>query len=187
MTDDGLPSVPPHFVRLAKSRTSSIPAWDVETTTGRPSSSATTTAVTALECRVKHLAFRRRPINLVTCTVRSAAPETTTGRPSSSATATAHPVGVAGERVPDRGAGGQVPHPHRAVVGAGDHDRAAVQLGHRHRPHPVGVAGERVPPGRRWPGPTPAPSVFGAGDHDRAAVQLGHRHRPTPPVWPVNG
>ena len=58
----------------------------------------------------------------------------TTGRPSSSAAATASTAAaVAGERVADRGAGGQVPHPHRPVVAAGDDHRAAIQLRRRHR------------------------------------------------------
>ena len=113
----------------------------------------------------------------------------TTGRPSSSADRhRVHPAGVAGERVADRGAGGQVPYPHRAIVAAGDDHRAAIQLGGRHRPHPAGVAGERV-------------ADRGAGG------QVPHPHRPsslpemttgrpparptatarTQPVWPVNG
>ena len=125
-----------------------------------------------------------------TRTVRSPLPEMTTGRPSSSADRhRVHRAGVAGERVADRGAGGQVPHPHRPVVAAGDDHRAAVQLG---RPPPrvtqLGVAGERV-------------ADRGAGG------QVPHPHRPsslpetttgrpsssptatavTPPVWPVNG
>ena len=68
-----------------------------------------------------------------TRTVRSPLPEMTTGRPSSSATATAFTdAGVAGERVADRGAGGQVPHPHRPVAAAGDDHGPPVQLRHRH-------------------------------------------------------
>ena len=57
-------------------------------------------------------------------------------------------------------AGGQVPHPHRRIPAAADHDRAAVQLTDGHRGDPAGVAGERVAervtaaqvphPNRRW-------------------------------------
>ena len=39
-----------------------------------------------------------------------------------------HRVGVAGERVADRGAGGGVPDPHRVVGAAGDDHGAAVDL-----------------------------------------------------------
>ena len=46
-----------------------------------------------------------------------------------------HPAAVAGERVADGVAGGRIPHSHRLVVAAGDHDGAPVQLPDRHRIH----------------------------------------------------
>ena len=113
----------------------------------------------------------------------------TTGRPSSSAAATAFTgTGVAGERVADGGAGGQVPYPHRPVVAAGDDHRPAVQLRGRHRVHPAAVAGERVADGGAG-GQVPHPHrpVVAAGDDHRPAVQLRGRHRAHPPLWPVNG
>ena len=114
----------------------------------------------------------------------------TTGRPSSSADRhRVHRAAVAGERVADRGAGGQVPHPHRPVVAAGDDHRPAVQLRDRHRVHRAAVAGERVADrGAGGQVPHPHRLVVAAGDDHRA----GHPAPPPPPrapapSWPVNG
>jgi len=40
--------------------------------------------------------------------------------------------------------GAQIPHPHRGIEAAADHDQAPVQLPDGHRPNHVGVAAERI-------------------------------------------
>ena len=65
---------------------------------------------------------------------------------------------------------GQVPHPHRLVLGAGDHP----PLGHRHRSHPAACGLRRtcstLPEARSH---TRSVVIARAGDHP----PLGHRHR----------
>ena len=125
----------PTGVPVARSQTRTVSSLLPEMTTGRPASSAAATAVTEPAWPVNGAPIGVPVARSQTRTVWSLLPEMTTGRPSSSAAATAlHRAGVAGERVADRGAGGQVPDPHRPVVAAGDDDRAAVQL-RRPPPH----------------------------------------------------
>ncbi len=81
----------------------------------------------------------------------------------------------------NRLAGGQVPHPHRAVDGAGDGDGPPVQNSARHGCHLVGVAGQRVAQGRGHgraggaqgdPVPRAGPGVEG-GEEGRVVVPGG--------------
>jgi len=46
-------------------------------------------------------------------------------------------------------AGVQVPHPHRRILAAADHDQAPVELADGHRPDPLGVAGKGFIDGSR--------------------------------------
>ena len=87
---------------------------------------------------------------------------------------------MAGQRFPDRGAVGQPPHPHRAVIAAADDDRGAV----RQRPTATALT---EPPWPRSGSPTGVPSAsrhtrtvpsIAAADDDRGAVrQRPGRHR----------
>jgi hypothetical protein len=91
-------------------------------------------------------------------------------------------AGVACGLGSDEACDGEVPHPHRAVVGAGDDDGAAVQLADSNRIHPARVAGERGSDGRaggQVPHPHGAVAVeeAGAGDDDGAAVQVANSNR----------
>ena len=99
----------------------------------------------------------------------------TTGRPSSSADRhRVHRAVVAGERAADRGAGGQVPHPYRPVVAAGDDHRAAVQLRDRHRIHRVVVAGDLLVGALQLPGcPAGAPRAGQAVGVDAVGEGFG--------------
>ena len=83
---------------------------------------------------------------------------------------------MAAQRLPDRGAVGQPPHPHRAVAGAAaaDDDRGTIgQRPDRHRAHRAGVSGkDLVAGGTATVGPTgvPGPIRGGVGDTDSQAV-----------------
>lgn len=74
-------------------------------------------------------------------TVRSWLPLTVIGRPSRLPTATAVTLSVWPAKFADPVTGGQIPHPHRRIPAAADHDRAPVQLADGHRRNPTGVAG----------------------------------------------
>ena len=84
-----------------------------------------------------------------TRTVASSLPVTTTGRPSEPADGhRRHQAGVAGQRRPDRLAGGQIPHPHRGVPAAGDRDgrpssSPTATAATSRTTHRAGVAGQR--------------------------------------------
>ena len=124
-------------VPVARSHTRTVRSLLPEMTTGRPPSSAAATALTGPSWPVNGSPMGMPVARSHTRTVSSLLPEMTTGRPPSSAAATAltRPSWLA-EQAADRGAGGQVPHPHRLVAAAGDDHRAAVQLGRRHRVTP---------------------------------------------------
>ena len=91
-----------------------------------------------------------------------------------------HPAGVAAQRLPGRGAVGQPPHPHRAVVAAAGDDRGAIrQRRDRHREHQAGMAVQR-PSDRGAVGQPPHPyrAVVAAAGDDRPAggsVRAGPR------------
>ena len=83
-------------------------------------------------------------------------------------------VGVAGERVADRPAGGHVPQPHRAILAAAGQGRAV--RAERHREDRAGVAGERaadLPAGGHVPQPHRA--VVAAAGQGRAVRAERHR------------
>ena len=112
----------------------------------------------------------------------------TTGRPSSSAAATertAPPWPVNG--LADRGAGGQVPDPHR-LVAAGDDDRAAVQVRRRDRvatpSWPVSGSPTGVPVARSQTRTVRSslPEMTTGRPSSSAAATAHH-----PSSWPVSG
>ena len=99
---------------------------------------------------------------------------------------------MAGQRLPERGAVGHPPHPHRVVVAAADDDRGAVrQRPGRHRQHPAVVAGEDlVAGGQATVGPAGLPGPVGGGGRDAggqamAAQVVGRQFELAGPQRPV--
>ena len=159
----------PTGVPSASRHTRTVPSWLPLTMTGVPSGSApTATADTSSVWPVSGSPTGVPSASRHTRTVSSSPPLTMTGVPSGSApTATASTPRVAGQRLPDRGAVGQPPHPHRAVAAAADDDRGAVrQRPDRHR-LPAGVAGEDLVTGSpATVGPAGLPRPVGGGARD---------------------
>ena len=117
----------------ASRHTRTVPSLLPLTTTGVPS--ASTPTATASTAAVDGRAAAPRPelpsASRHTRTVPSWPPLTTTGVPSASnPTATADTRRRGRQRLPDRAAVGQPPHPHRPVTAAADHHRGPV----RHTP-----------------------------------------------------
>ena len=84
---------------------------------------------------------------------------------------------MAGERAERRLARLQVPHPYRPVVAAGDDDRPALPLAHRHRLHHVAVAaGDVVRVGLRAADPASCPGLV----QRQLAELVGERGTVTP-------